>query len=126
MQNIYEPEFVKRLFNQMSGSYERMNFITSFGFSIIWRRQFLKKLGSYKTDIQAIDLLSGLGENWNTLKKKYPKATIHALDFSEEMVIKSQKKNGKSFKNSIHILHENVLKNELPTNHFDIVSCALD
>jgi demethylmenaquinone methyltransferase/2-methoxy-6-polyprenyl-1,4-benzoquinol methylase len=30
----------------MSGSYERMNFITSFGFSIIWRKQFLRKLRS--------------------------------------------------------------------------------
>lgn len=42
MENIYDPEFVKGLFNRMSNSYERMNFITSFGFSIRWRRQFLK------------------------------------------------------------------------------------
>ena len=40
--NIYNPEYVKGLFNKMSSSYERMNFITSFGFSIRWRRQFLE------------------------------------------------------------------------------------
>ncbi|MBD1426148.1 class I SAM-dependent methyltransferase [Sphingobacterium arenae] len=41
----YEPAFVKKMFNRMSSSYERMNYITSFGFSIRWRRQFLEKLG---------------------------------------------------------------------------------
>ena len=66
MQNIYEPDFVKKLFNQMSGSYERMNFITSFGFSIIWRKQFLNKLHSSQENINVIDLLSGLGENWKS------------------------------------------------------------
>lgn len=42
--NIYDPQFVKNLFNTMSGSYERMNYITSFGFSIRWRKQFLRSL----------------------------------------------------------------------------------
>lgn len=45
MKNIYEPEFVKNLFDKMSSSYENMNYITSFGFSIRWRKQFLSKLG---------------------------------------------------------------------------------
>ena len=72
MQNIYEPDFVKKLFNQMSGSYGRMNFITSFGFSIIWRKQFLNKLQSSQEKINVIDLLSGLGENWKSLNQKYP------------------------------------------------------
>jgi ubiquinone/menaquinone biosynthesis methyltransferase len=124
MQNIYDPEYVKKLFNQMSGSYERMNSITSFGFSIIWRKQFLNKLTCYSSEIHVIDLLSGLGENWNTLKKRYPNATIHGLDFSEEMILKSQKKNEKSFQNCINVHQQDLLNNQLPSKYFDIVSCA--
>ena len=72
MNNIYEPEFVKKLFNQMSSSYERMNYITSFGFSIRWRKQFLDKLGKSDENLNVIDLLSGLGENWTFLKNNFP------------------------------------------------------
>lgn len=53
----------------MSGSYERMNYITSFGFSIRWRKQFLNKLGKSEQPLEVIDLLSGLGENRTFLKK---------------------------------------------------------
>lgn len=124
MQNIYEPDFVKKLFNQMSGSYERMNFITSFGFSIIWRKQFLNKLQSSQENINVIDLLSGLGENWNTLNRKYPKGILYALDFSEVMISNSRTKNAKKFNNRFKIRQEDLLNNQLSTNHFDYVSCA--
>ncbi|MGO4708427.1 class I SAM-dependent methyltransferase [Chryseobacterium sp. 2TAF14] len=62
MNNIYEPKFVKQLFNQMSGSYERMNYITSFGFSIRWRKQFLSKLGKSNENLNVIDRLKTFNE----------------------------------------------------------------
>ncbi|WP_435522906.1 class I SAM-dependent methyltransferase [Chryseobacterium indoltheticum] len=73
----------------MSGSYERMNYITSFGFSIRWRKQFLNKLGKSEQKLNIIDLLSGLGENWAYLNQNF---TFSALDFSEEMISQSKKK----------------------------------
>ncbi|PKK37134.1 ubiquinone biosynthesis protein [Siphonobacter sp. SORGH_AS_0500] len=124
MPDIYEPDYVKELFNQMSGSYERMNYITSFGFSIRWRKQFLRKLGASQEPIQIIDLLSGLGENWEFLHKNFPKADIWALDFSEKMVRQSQLKNARKFDNKIQITCQNILANQLPTGYFDYVSCA--
>ena len=124
MQNIYEPAYVKNLFNKMSGSYERMNFITSFGFSIIWRKRFLQKLKNSDSQIEVLDLLSGLGENWKTLQKKYPNANIHGLDFSEKMVNKSKIKNATSFHDRINIIQQDLLKNQLPSNHYDFISCA--
>lgn len=36
---LYEPEYVKGLFSEMSKTYERMNILTSFGFSTRWRKQ---------------------------------------------------------------------------------------
>lgn len=90
MDNIYEPEFVKKLFNQMSSSYERMNYITSFGFSIRWRKQFIDKLGNSNEKLNVIDLLSGLGENWTLLKRNFPNSNFYALDFSENMINQSK------------------------------------
>ena len=124
MNNIYEPKFVKQLFNQMSGSYERMNYITSFGFSIRWRKQFLNKLGKSEQNLNIIDLLSGLGENWTYLKQNFPNSTFSALDFSEEMILQSKDKGNKVFKNQLNLLCEDILQSNLESNSFDIISCA--
>lgn len=48
-----------------------MNFITSFGFSIRWRRQFLDPLKPTKQKVEIIDLLTGMGETWNATKKNF-------------------------------------------------------
>lgn len=83
MKNIYDQEYVRRLFNHMSGSYERMNYITSFGFSIRWRKQFLKKLGKSDDHLNVIDLLSGLGENWFYLRKIFRSPVLQRLIFQK-------------------------------------------
>lgn len=124
MKNIYDPEYVKKLFNEMSGSYERMNYITSLGFSIRWRKQFLNKLGKSEQPLEVIDLLSGLGENWTFLKKHFPNSKFHALDFSESMVLHSAKKKEKIFRGELNLLCEDILQNSLQSNFFDVVSCA--
>lgn len=124
MKNIYDPEYVRTLFNHMSGSYERMNYITSFGFSIRWRKQFLKKLGKSDDYLNIIDLLSGLGENWFYLKKNFPASSFTALDFSEKMIENAKGKSGKIFKGNLKLLCENILQSKLPSNHYDIISCA--
>lgn len=124
MDNIYDPTYVKKLFNQMSSSYERMNYITSFGFSIRWRKQFLKKLGQSMEKLQVIDLLSGRGENWSYLKRNFPNSTIYGLDFSENMINYSMRRASKLFNNECHIICTDMLDNNLASNKFDIVSCA--
>lgn len=122
--NIYEPEFVKKLFNQMSSSYERMNYITSFGFSIRWRKQFLNKLGKSEENLKVIDLLSGLGENWTFLKRNFPNSSFYALDFSENMINYAKPKGKKVFQEKLNVICANILENKLESNSFDIISCA--
>jgi demethylmenaquinone methyltransferase/2-methoxy-6-polyprenyl-1,4-benzoquinol methylase len=124
MENIYDSEYVRKLFNQMSNSYERMNYITSFGFSIRWRKQFLDKLGKSTEKLHIIDLLSGLGENWEYLNRNFPNATFSALDFSEEMLKNSQTKANKIFKGKLNLICQNILKSNLESENYDIVCCA--
>jgi ubiquinone/menaquinone biosynthesis methyltransferase len=123
-ENIYNPEYVKGLFNRMSSSYERMNFITSFGFSIRWRRQFLNPLQPTNDKIEIIDLLTGMGETWNSVKHKFPNSTISALDFSTEMLKSAKNKSKKYYKNEVILLQQDVLENELLSNKYDFVICA--
>ncbi|WP_222165512.1 class I SAM-dependent methyltransferase [Edaphocola aurantiacus] len=124
MENIYDPAYVKTLFNKMSGSYERMNYITSFGFSIRWRRQHLRQLGTSSKELKVLDLLSGLGENWSILKQQFPNAQFYSLDFSDEMVRNAMPKAQRIFKDKLNIVCEDVLENSYAENTFDIISCA--
>jgi len=122
--SIYNPEYVKGLFNRMSSSYERMNYITSFGFSIRWRTQFLEPFQSTTDKIEIIDLLTGMGETWVAVKNKFPNAKLSALDFSTEMLKNAKKKSEHHFDNNVLLLQQDILKSDLPSNYYDIVICA--
>ena len=122
-ENIYDPEFVKLLFNSMSASYERMNYISSFGFCIIWRRQALAHCAP-KENPAVLDLLAGMGETWHSIMKKFPSARITALDFSEEMVRAAQQRNKKHFGGKVELLEQNILQNQLKDDAYDVVVCA--
>lgn len=123
-QNIYEDQFVKNLFNRMSGSYERMNYITSFGFSILWRSQFVKIFPRNNENLEIIDLLSGMGETWDSILKNFPNAKLTALDFSEGMTHYAKRKNKKKFNGAIKILQDDILNSNLPSIHYDFVFCG--
>lgn len=122
--NIYNPEYVKGLFNKMSSSYERMNFITSFGFSIRWRRQFLETFKQTKQKVEIIDLLTGMGETWNATKVKLPNSNLTVLDFSDGMLKYARQKSETKFNNEIIVLQQDILNNQLPSNYYDFVTCA--
>lgn len=86
MREIYEPKFVEKLFDNMSSSYSKMNYITSFGFSERWRRQCVEEIGIEKGKT-VIDLMAGMGECWkHILKKSDSNSELISLDFSTEMI----------------------------------------
>jgi demethylmenaquinone methyltransferase/2-methoxy-6-polyprenyl-1,4-benzoquinol methylase len=122
--NIYNPEYVKRLFNRMSSSYERMNYVSSFGFSIRWRRQFLKMFKQANHKAEIIDLLTGMGETWNATKSKIPNSHLTVLDFSDGMLKYAKQKSKLKFDDKVIVLQQDILNNELPDNYYDFVTCA--
>lgn len=122
--NIYNPEYIKGLFDKMSRSYERMNYITSFGFSIRWRKQFLKPFKQPEHKAEIIDLLTGMGETWNAIKNKLPNSNLTVLDFSDGMLKYAKQKSEIKFNNEVIVLQQDVLDNQLPSNYYDFVTCA--
>lgn len=124
MSNQYDPEYIKGLFNKMSGSYERVNYITSFGFSLRWRKQFLKPLKRSQENLSVLDLMTGMGETWHPVKKHYPNCNFTALDFSEGMLEHARKKNTEKFQNQVQVTNQNALNCNYPDQHFDVILSA--
>jgi len=121
MEDIYEAKFVAELFDNMSGSYSRMNYITSFGFSERWRRQCVEELTIQKGAI-VVDLMTGMGECWKyILKKDHAVKKLIALDFSKEMIKKANQNKLKYKKQQIEIREENVFKNGIKSESADYV-----
>lgn len=121
MQDIYDSKYVEELFDKMSGSYDRMNYITSFGFSSAWRKKFVNDLDLSNAEV-IVDLMSGMGECWKPIANKAPStAKLIALDFSGEMVKHAKNRVTKiKFKN-IHVLKEDVFNNSIESNVADCV-----
>ncbi|MDX5444220.1 MAG: class I SAM-dependent methyltransferase [Hymenobacteraceae bacterium] len=121
--DYYNPQFVQNLFDQMASSYEAMNYITSFGFSIRWRNQFIKIL-SAKEGVEVCDLMTGLGENWGQIKKRWQNSGVVAIDFSEGMLKSASQKNKLKFDNKVTIVHSDVFDNHFKDSCFDVIVCA--
>lgn len=122
-QSIYEPEFVEKLFNEMSLTYERMNTITSFGFSNRWRRQCVFEL-AIQPGQTVVDLMTGMGETWAYICQRIgPDGVLIGVDFSEGMLqYAHQKRHRKRFsQHTIHIYKQNVLAGTLPDQSADHV-----
>lgn len=104
MNEIYEPKFVEKLFDKMSSSYSKMNYITSFGFSERWRRQCVEEIEIGKGKV-VVDLMTGMGECWKHILKNSDKnSKLIGLDFSTEMINRAKKNKGKFNKSTIKIL----------------------
>jgi ubiquinone/menaquinone biosynthesis methyltransferase len=118
-QDIYDPQFVVELFDEMSGSYERMNYITSFGFSARWRRQLVDQVQLRPGDVVA-DLMTGMGECWKPILKRIgPSGQLLALDFSEGMLRFARQKMRKYPQRQIIILKEDLFHNSIADHSVD-------
>lgn len=85
MDEIYSFEYLKTLFNEMASSYDRVNYITSFGFSWRFRRQFIERAGLAPG--QAVcDLMCGRGECWRFIVDRIGDGSLVAIDLSPGML----------------------------------------
>lgn len=124
MQDIYQQEFVRGLFNEMSATYGLVNLISSFGFCVRWRQQCVGKVPIYATDT-VYDWMSGMGELWPGIAAHLGRqGKICALDFSSQMCERSQKTAQHLNHLSIQVFEEDVLQNSLPDQSADVILCS--
>lgn len=119
--SIYDPAYVQRLFDEMSTSYDRMNYLTSFGFSHRWRRQFVEAVG-IRAGMKVCDLMAGRGECWSAIQKMLgARGTLIAVDFSSGMLRGAHGRIKSPRALEIEIRHEDVLKTEIESASIDVV-----
>lgn len=91
-----KPKFIRELFNSISGNYDKLNDIMSFGMHKQVKKDVINEsknlLTTHYSPLTILDLCTGTGDLAQILKEKYPEAKIIGVDFSPKMLeIASQK-----------------------------------
>ena len=124
MADIYDPDYVEHLFDEMSASYERVNYITSFGFSKRWRSQFVAN-ARIAPQIVVCDLMCGMGECWPALARRLSAGgRLVALDLSRGMLKGAERKRNRMQDLDVTILRQDVLSNVIDNSSVDCVVSA--
>jgi demethylmenaquinone methyltransferase/2-methoxy-6-polyprenyl-1,4-benzoquinol methylase len=121
--DIYDPQYVKAVFDRCSGTYIAFSYVCSFGFTERWRRQCIEALPAASLDgATGYDLMAGTGEVWPHLLKRYPGVSqIVAADISSGMHKRAMDRLHKHRAQKIRFEECDVLGLELPPASADFV-----
>ncbi|MBY9067855.1 class I SAM-dependent methyltransferase [Hyphomonas sp. WL0036] len=121
--DIYDPVFVKDLFDRCSGKYIAFSYACSLGFTERWRRQCVELLDlSDCPDPTGYDLMAGTGEVWPHLFKAAPTLSkITAIDISSGMHVRALDRLHRHRAHKIEFIEDNVLDSKLETASADFV-----
>lgn len=118
--DIYDPEYVKSVFDKCSTSYIRFSYFCSFGFTERWRKQCVAQFKHLPKQAVGYDLMSGTGEAWPHLLKAFPDIQkITAVDISSGMHEKAMSRLHKERSNRIDFIRDNVFDSGLKSNSAD-------
>lgn len=123
MSDIYDPQFVKGVFDRCGRNYRWWSFVASFGFVAIWRRQCVAALPPFPNDApHGVDMMAGTGEVWGPLLARHPQiASITAIDISSEMHRQAVERLHHGRSDRIRHLELDALKNDLPPEKADFL-----
>src|SRR5262245_31362823 len=122
-EDIYDPEFVRDVFDRCSAGYRYWSQIASFGFVFMWRRQCVDHMRAILLEGAAgLDLMAGTGEAWPYLLRRRPGiASITAIDISSGMIRRAVDRLHRTRVDKIKLVEADVLKNTLPAESADFV-----
>ena len=80
-----KKKYVKEMFNDISGRYDFLNHLLSFGMDNIWRWRVVRSLPK---DLKGpvLDVATGTGDLGLAIKKKFSHIHLTGLDYAEKMV----------------------------------------
>lgn len=124
MDRIYTLEFLRTLFDEMAGSYDRVNYLTSFGFSRRFRREFIEQ-ADLGAGMVVCDLMCGRGECWQYILRRIgPDGTLVALDLSPGMLVGARQRRTRLAQRKITLIEGNALVTGLADRSVDRVVMA--
>lgn len=122
--DIYAPRYIAQLFDEMSQSYEWVNYITSFGFSKRWRRQCVAH-ARIRSQAVVYDLMCGMGECWHDIAKQLMESgQLLTLDISSNMLSGARRRQRRYSTIPISIVQQDMLTNGLQDQSADHVVSA--
>jgi ubiquinone/menaquinone biosynthesis C-methylase UbiE len=124
--DIFDPDFVKGVFDRCGPNYRIWSQVASFGFVWIWRRQCISAIPETPNHQPVIfDLMAGTGETWPMLLRRYPLLSgVKAIDISSSMVQRAVERLHAMRSHHINIHQANILTENLPEAAADVVVCT--
>jgi ubiquinone/menaquinone biosynthesis C-methylase UbiE len=121
--DIYDPAFVRDLFDRCSGKYIAFSYVCSMGFTERWRRQCVDHLSlPAQRPLQGYDLMAGTGEVWPHLLKAAPNITaITAVDISAGMHKRALARVDQHSAHRINFIEDDALNSALPDKSADFL-----
>ena len=122
-QDIYDPRFVKAVFDRCSGRYIAFSYLCSMGFTERWRRQCVGTLPAPPFENpEGYDLMAGTGEVWPHLLKRFPEiGAITAIDISSGMHQRAVERLHTHRAHKIRFIEDDALQSRLPASSADFV-----
>lgn len=122
--NIYSPDHVRKLFDEMSETYGFVNYVSSFGFVKRWRKQCVQQV-PISTGMTVYDLMTGMGECWHLILPGIGRTgQLMAIDLSPHMLEKAGDRLQKLDEYQIESFLVDVLDNDIPDVTADVIISA--
>lgn len=116
---------IQSLFTEISPRYDKANRWLSMGQDLLWRKRAVARLPwDTKTPLQVLDLCAGTLDFGRLLKRRYPQATVHSLDFSLGMLRHGQGKIPVEDKAAFPLYCADAQTLPFTNACFDLVLCA--
>jgi len=121
--DIYDPAFVKGVFDRCSDKYIAFSNVCSLGFTERWRRQCVAAMPAPPGETpKGYDLMAGTGEVWPHLLKRWPGiGAITAVDISTGMHERAMARLHRHRAHKIAFIEDDVLASDLPDASADFV-----
>ena len=121
--DIYDPAYVKGVFDRCSRKYIMFSWLCSFGFTTRWRRQCAEALPlGTQGDHHGYDLMAGTGEVWPHLLARHRSiAAITAVDISSGMHRRAMQRLHRHRAHKISFIEDDVLESALAPDSADFI-----
>ncbi len=120
--DIYDPAFVRDVFDRCSDKYIAFSYVCSLGFTERWRRQCVAALALPPEARGGYDLMAGTGEAWPHLLAAHPAIErITAVDISAGMHRRAIERLYAMRAHRIDFIEDDVLASDLPDGSADFV-----
>ena len=121
--DIYDPTFVKDVFDRCSEKYIAFSYFCSMGFTERWRRQCVEAMPTPDAAAPAgYDLMSGTGEAWPHFIRRHPQTrSIIAIDISEGMHKRALERLHAHRDYHVEFIEDDALSSTLPDESADFI-----